>query len=142
VTGAAPRGGAKVVEYGLIAAIFVGSLALWIAVPYASLWIASHLSDDATTVVLAVLIICPVAMVAFGLVLARLYRVYLRVSGADVIRRGRSAWLGSLSGDRVRRGPRPVLEVSLTVSAVVAVVLMLVWFFVFAENPMPGSPVP
>jgi hypothetical protein len=134
--------GSRLVEYGLMVTIVLGSLALWIAVPIGSLWVASHVSDNATTVLLATLIICPLAMLAFGLLLAMLHRTYLRTSGRGVAR-GRSAWLGSLSGDRApRRGPRPVLETSLAISAGVAFVLLLVFFFFFAENYSPGGLVP
>jgi hypothetical protein len=129
-------------EYVLAVAIFLGSLALWIVVPFGSLWIASRLSGNATTVVLSVLIICPVAMLICGLGLSALYNAYLRVSDARPTR-DRTAWLGSLSGDRrPKRGRRPVLDFSLTFSAVTAMVLLLVWFFFLAENYSPAGFVP
>lgn len=132
----------RLVPAALAAAIFVGSLLLWIAVPVGSLWLASHWSDDATTVVSTTLILCPLLMLLFGLLLARLHGAYLRAAGGTGRRGPRSAWLGSLSGDRAPRPPRSVLEVSLTLSAGTALVLMLVWFFFFAENTMPAGPVP
>jgi hypothetical protein len=140
--GRAGRGGTRLVEYLLAVAIFLGSLALWIVVPFGSLWVASHLSDNATMVVMWVLIICPVAMLACGVGLSALYRLYLRVSDADV-RPDRTAWLGSLSGDRrQRRSRRPVLDFSLTFSAATAIVLLLVWFLFLAENYSPAGFVP
>ena len=135
---AAPR----VLEYFLAAAIFVGSLALWVVVPFGSLWLASRLSGNATTVVLSVLIICPVAMLVCGLGLSALYGAYLRVTHSQADR-GRTAWLGSLSGDRrPKRGHRPVLDFSLTFSAATAIVVLLVWFFFLAENYSPAGLVP
>lgn len=135
-------GGTRLLSAVLAVGIFLGSLALWVVVPFGSLWLASKLSGDATTVVLSVLIICPVAMLAAGLGLSAMYKAYLRVSGAQPSG-GRTAWLGSLSGDRrPARGRRPVLDFSLTFSALLAIVLMLVWFFLFAENPSPAGPVP
>jgi hypothetical protein len=136
------RGGTRLLEYALAAAIFLGSLALWIAVPVGSLWIASLLGDDAQTVVLSALIICPVAMLVCGLGLSALYGAYLRVTEARP-EPGRTAWLGSLSGDRrPKRGRRPVLDFSLTFSAGTALVLLLVWFFFLAENYSPAGLVP
>jgi hypothetical protein len=129
------------VEYLLVAAMFAGSLALWIAVPLGSLWVASLISNDATTVGLAVLVICPLCMIAFSFVLTALNGVYLRVTGAAAAH-SRSAWLGSLSGGRAPRRPRAVLDACLTISALIALVLLTVWFFGFAENSMPASPVP
>jgi hypothetical protein len=126
----------------LAAGIFLGSLALWVVVPFGSLWIASKLGDDAQTVVLSTLIICPIAMLACGLGLSWLYGTYLRVSG-DRPTRERTSWLGSYSGDRKpKRGRRPILDTSLTISAATALVLLLVWFFFLAENYSPAGFVP
>ena len=136
------NGGHRLLEYVLAVSIFLGSLALWVAVPFGSLWIASKIGDDAQTVVLSALIICPVCMLLCGLGLAAMYRAYLRVSDAPQTR-DRTAWLGSLSGDRKpKRGRRPVLDFSLTFSAATAIVLLLVWFFLFAENYSPAGFVP
>jgi hypothetical protein len=139
----APRAAAsRLLEYVLAAGIFLGSLALWIAVPFGSLWIASHVGNDAQTVVLSALIICPVAMLLCGLGLSWLYGAYLRVSGARPTR-DRTAWLGSLSGERrTKRGHRPILDTSLTISAGTALVLLLVWFLFLAENYEPAGFVP
>ena len=132
-------GGTRLLEYTLVVGIFLGSLALWVAVPFGSLWLASLIGDDAQTVVLSALIITPIAMLACGLGLNFLYQAYLRVSHADTTR-DRSAWLGSLSGDRrARRAKRPVLDFSLTFSAATAIVLLLVWFLFLAETYSPAG---
>ena len=51
--------------------------------------------------------------------------------------RGRSAWLVSHTDERNKlrraRAPRPLIDVAMTTSAVVALTLLLVWFFVFAR---------
>lgn len=131
--------GARLLEYALAAGIFVGSLALWVVVPFGSLWVASLIGDDAQTVVFSALFICPIAMLLCGLGLSALYSAYLRVSEAEPSPE-RTAWLGSLSGDRKpKRGRRPVLDFSLTFSAATAIVLLLVWFFFFAENYSPAG---
>jgi hypothetical protein len=134
--------GHRLLEYALAAGIFIGSMALWVVVPFGSLWIASKIGDDAQTVVFAALFICPVAMLLCGLGLSWLYAQYLRVSGQRVTPE-RTAWLGSLSGDRKpRRGRRPILDTSLTISAATAIVVLLVWFFFLAENYNPAGLVP
>jgi hypothetical protein len=135
-------GGTRLLEYTLAVGIFLGSLALWIAVPFGSLWLASHIGDDAQTVVLSALIITPIAMLICGLLLNAMYQAYLRVSDARPSR-DRTAWLGSLSGDRrPKRARRPVLDFSLTFSAGTAIVLLLVWFLFLAENYSPAGFVP
>jgi hypothetical protein len=134
--------GTRLLEYTLAVGIFLGSLALWIAVPVGSLWLASLIGDDAQTVVLSALIICPIAMLVCGLGLSAMYGAYLRVSDSHATR-DRTAWLGSLSGDRGRRrARRPVLDFSLTFSAGTALVLLLVWFLFLAENYSPAGFVP
>ena len=133
---------ARLLEYVLVVGIFLGSLALWVVVPFGSLWVASLIGDDAQTVVFSALFICPIAMLLCGLGLGALYRAYLRVSDAEPSP-DRTAWLGSLSGDRKpKRGRRPVLDFSLTFSAGTAIVLLLVWFLFFAENYSPAGFVP
>jgi hypothetical protein len=135
-------GGTRLLEYTLAVGVFLGSFALWVVAPFGSLWIASKLAKDATTMLIYVLFLTPVAMTAFAFALGGIYRAYLRVSRAETTR-DRTAWLGSLSGDRgVNRGRRPILDVSLTFSALTAIVLLLVWFLLFAENYSPGGFVP
>jgi len=135
-------GGTWLLEYALVIAIFLGSLSLWVVVPFGSLFIASKIGNDAQTVVFAALFICPIAMLACGLGLSWLYTQYLRVSGSRPTR-DRSAWLGSLSGDRKKqRGRRPILDTSLTISAGTAIVLLLVWFLFLAENYEPAGFLP
>jgi hypothetical protein len=135
--------GRRLTEYSLIGAIFAGSLALWLGIPAAGLWLVSKLSDNGLFVVFAVFgIFCPAAMTALGLLLGRLNGTYYRHLGVDPGRRP-PAWRSSLSGDRASvRRPRNVLEVSLTLSVVIAVVAMTVWFFFFAHSPTPAGPAP
>jgi hypothetical protein len=132
-------------KYALGAAIFVGSLTMWIGIPFASLWLVSKASDDALGMMLLVLAFCPLLMFLFGFVLAALNGAYLRASGtepAPAARRTRSAWLKSLSAERGQAHPWPVLDVSMTVSVALAFVLLVVFFLFFADSYMPASPTP
>ena len=142
IAGRTLNGGARLLEYTLAVGVFLGSFALWVVAPFGSLWVASKMAKDATTMMIYVLFITPIAMTACAFALGALYRAYLRVSGAQPTR-DRTAWLGSLSGDRgIKRGRRPILDVSLTVSAGTAIVLLLVWFLFLAENHSPAGLVP
>jgi hypothetical protein len=133
----------RLTEYTLVAAIFAGSLALWLGIPALGLWLVSKLSDNGLFVAFAVFgIFCPAAMTALGLLLGRLNGAYYRVVGINPSNRP-PAWRSSLSGDRSpTRQPRNVLEVSLTLSVVIAIVAMAVWFFFFAHSPTPAGPAP
>jgi hypothetical protein len=131
----------RATEWSLIAAIFAGSLLLWLGIPAAGLWLVSQLMENGLWVVLTVLgVVCPLLMIALAILLGRLNGAYYRAVGADPGRRP-PAWRSSLSGDRTpARRPRNVLEVSLTLSVVIAIVALAVWFFFFAHSPMPAGP--
>ena len=97
------------------------------------------------TSVLFALVVIPLAMVAFGWLLYRVNARYERLrGGGDRRRTGPPAWRGSLGEERAShrraRADRPLIEIAMTVSAVVACVAMAVWFFAFAElrlSPFP-----
>ena len=133
----------RATEYSLIAAIFAGSMLLWLGIPLAGLWLVSKLIADGLLVVLAVLgVVCPLLMIALGMILGRLNGAYYRLVGTDPSRRT-PGWRSSLSGDRSpARRPRNVLEVSLTLSVAIAIVVLGVWFFFFAHSSTPAGPVP
>ncbi len=134
---------ARLTVYVLVLAIFAASLALWIVTPLVGLWLVAKLSDDGLVVVFAAVgIVCPVLMLGFGLVIGRLNGAYMRAVGAPPVRRA-AAWRSSLSGERAPvRTAKPVLEVSLTLSVVVAAILLTVFFLFFAHSPTPGLPAP
>jgi hypothetical protein len=127
------------VRLSLVLAIFIGSLALWIGVPLACAWIITWLISDTTAAALSLVPVCPLAMCAFGVLLAKVNGVYLWVSGSHPNQR-RAAWTMSLSGDRAPRQGRQVLEVSLVVSALLAIVALCVWFVFLARNSVPMAP--
>ena len=123
----------------LVLTIFLGSLALWLAVPLGCLWVLSRLTKDALATGFGAVFLCPLAMLGFGIGLAKLHGVYLWVSGAHPAQRA-PAWRQSLSGDRHSRRPRSVLEVSMVLSLLIAVVAITLWFFLLAKNPLPMAP--
>jgi hypothetical protein len=124
----------RLVEYLLVLTIFLGSLVMWIG-------IVSQLADHYPTVYAGALFGCPVTMVLLGLVLARLNGLHLRLTGGRP-RQARTAWLKSMSGERRAGGPRTVLDTSMVVSVVIAIVAMAVWYFFFAHSYTPGLPAP
>ena len=129
------------VELLLAALIFLGSLVMWIGVPLGWLWLVSRFADHYPDVYAGALFGCPATMVLLGLLLARLNAVHLRISGAHASR-GRTAWLKSLSGDRVASRDWTVLDRSMVVSVVIAIVALGVWYFFFAHSYSPGLPAP
>ena len=127
----------RLAAFALAASLFVGSLVLWIGIPVGWLWVSSRLSETYPTIWALAVFGCPVTMAAWGLLLGRLNLVYLRVSGG-ALEQHHAAWLKSLSGERGARRPRSVLDVSMTISVILAMLTLLIWFFFFAENYSPG----
>jgi hypothetical protein len=104
----------------------VGSLFLWVGIPYGLLWSFGRLTDSWNGHFLMSLVLIPVAMALFAPALFWLNGLYLRVTG--VLRPEDE----EEDPDRRLRGP---LELFLYVGMVIAVVALCVWFFGYAKNP-------
>ncbi|HKH22099.1 MAG TPA: hypothetical protein VKA88_00635 [Solirubrobacterales bacterium] len=102
--------------FGLL--IFVGSLLL-VAIPLGWLWVLSQLGQPYLAVYFLALVGCPVMMVAWGVVLVRLNRAYARLSedGEEAVH---------------------MLEASLVISVVIAILALLAWLLLYSEG---GGPV-
>jgi hypothetical protein len=131
----------RAAEYALAVLIFAGSLTMWIGVPLTWVWAVSQVADHYPDVYILAIAGCPLTMVLFGGMLARLNALHLRVSGRQA-GRGHTAWLKSLSGDRIPGRRRSVLETSMVVSVVIAMTALVVWYFFFAHSYTPGLPAP
>ncbi len=124
----------------LAVAIVVGSLITWIGIPLFWVWVAGQLIDEYPSIYLLALGACPLTMIGWGWMLYRLNVVYteLTARGSDAPGTQRSAWLGSLSGDRrPKRREATLLDASMIASVIIALTAMAIWFFVFAHNSGP-----
>jgi hypothetical protein len=135
------RTSTRALEYALATVIFLGSLVMWIGLPLGWLWLVSRFADHYPDVYIGALSGCPGTMVLLALLLTRLNALHLRVSGAHPASR-RAAWMKSLSGDRVVRRQRTVLETSMVISVLIAIITLAVWYFLFAHSYSPGLPAP
>lgn len=127
----------------LAAVIVVGSAILWIGIPVLGLWLAGEFASDATSFLFATLGGIPLAMVAFGWVLYRVNDVYER----GRVGRGapaHSAWLVSSSEERAQsrraRAPRRLIDVAMTASVSLALVILAVWFFFYSKMWLVNPP--
>jgi hypothetical protein len=120
----------------LAAVIVIGSAVLWIGVPFGSFWLAARVTSDSVRGVLFALLAIPVAMALGAWALYRVNSVYEGLRGEPARRTSPPAWRQSLGERRdVRRasGPPRLIDVTMTGSAIVALVLLLIWFFFFAD---------
>jgi hypothetical protein len=110
----------------------LGSLAMWVGVPAAWLWIAGKITSDQAQHIMLSVIGVPLAIIIWARGLFWLNRLYMRVTMPRLMRELEEA--PEDEEPRVIRGP---LEPLLVGSLVVALVVMAVWFFFFAERPPP-----
>jgi hypothetical protein len=132
----------------LIAAMVAGSVAMWMAVPYVWIWVASQVADTQGHLTLApvmIIIVCiPASMIAIAFGLARLNDLYYRVTETAVDERPQqAAWLHSMRGDRAPKRQRTVLDTVMVISVVVALIALEAWYILLAGSPVPsGTPLP
>ena len=119
--------------------IVVGSLVMWIGIPLFWVWLAGQLIDEYPSIYLLSLAACPLTMILWGWALYRINSVYVELTPprAEAPGTQRSAWLGSLSGERrPRRRQATLLDLSMIVSVIIALTAMAVWFFAFADTTL------
>ncbi|MGB7587367.1 MAG: hypothetical protein WBM00_01520 [Solirubrobacterales bacterium] len=135
------------VTRGLAAsAIFVvmllAALSLWTAIPLSWVYIGSKVShtqfpSEGPYLVVAVGILITVVIVAW--LIARLNRLYMRVTGTNRLSPMRPTWLKSMRDTSGPAGTTTVVEAVLIGSVLLAFLAMTVWFFLLAGSPIPNG---
>ncbi len=129
----------------LIGAMAVGSVAVWVVNPMLWLWITARLQRVQPSMGPYVLMLVGITVtsVVLGKGLATLNRAYGNVTGTSPTLRVVAPWRRSLRGGRSLkretdgRLPVSVLDVVMVVSVAIAVVALVLWFFVVQPAP-PG----
>lgn len=125
----------------LIGVMAIGSIAMWVAVPIAWLYLASRLSEGSQPTLgpfVMVLVGIPASMVAIGKLLSALNRYYARVTGTAAQVRVQMPWHKSMRGERESTRPRSVLDVVMVISVTIALVAFGLWFFLIAGSSLPS----
>jgi hypothetical protein len=128
------------VRAALILVMAVGSIAMWIAVPVAWLYLASRLSQGTQPTLgpfVMVLVGIPLSMVVIGKLLATLDRLYGRVTGTLAQVHIQMPWHKSMRGERGSTRPRSVLDIVMVISVSLALLLFGLWFFLIAGSSLP-----
>ena len=128
----------------LAVSVVVGSAMLWIGLPVAGLWLAGELTDRAEMFLFVALLGIPLSMVVCGWAPVspqRPLRGHARRPRrpAAPVGLARQLQRGAREALRRARGPRTLIEVSMTASAIAALVLIAIWFFFFADSPLAPS---
>jgi hypothetical protein len=116
----------------LLITLVIGSFALWVGVPALVLWGIGAVTDDPAEHLVLGLIAVPLAMVTFGIALAALNTVYLRVVGASFTTPDHEdSWRPRL------RGP---LDRIVGVSAMICLAAFLAWLLLGSGGVGPAGP--
>jgi hypothetical protein len=124
-----------------VALMALGSIVMWIGVPFGLIYLASKLADTPNPSMgpyLVVLLGLPVGMALVGRGLGALNRAHIRLTGAEVDQY-RPGWTRSMRGERTVERRGGVLDRVMVISVVVAGVAFAVWFFGFAGSSLPGA---
>jgi hypothetical protein len=125
----------------LIGIMALGSIAMWVAVPVAWLYLASRLSEGSQPTLgpfVMVLVGIPASMVVIGKLLSALNRYYARVTRTEAEVRVQMPWHKSMRGERESTRPRSVLDVVMVISVSIALVAFGFWFFFIAGSSLPS----
>jgi NADH:ubiquinone oxidoreductase subunit 5 (subunit L)/multisubunit Na+/H+ antiporter MnhA subunit len=121
------------------------SINLWTGAPLLALWVGSHSSNDAVLslwAVFVVVLVLAVLVLVMAMALAWLDNTYDELIGRPHSER-RMPWLRSMraeaEGHVSARVGITLLERIVIASVYLAVITLLVWFFLFAGSPLPNG---
>jgi hypothetical protein len=121
----------------LIGALAIGSLALWIGIPAGWMWATREIEGGGRFVL--VVVGCIASMWGAAVLLFRLEDFLNRVSGTPEREPGPPSWRRPASGGQ-RSEPLSLLGVFLVISAIIAVIALVVWWAFFADSSNPSGP--
>src|SRR2546423_11172281 len=125
----------------LIVLMAAGSVSLWLVIPVAWIYAASHIVKTTQPTFgpyLLILFGVPTSMFIVGKLLYRLNGVYERLTGQDSEVRVQMPWHRSMRGERAPQRRPTVLELVMMISVSLALLVFGVWFFFFAHASLPG----
>ena len=128
----------RISDAALVALMAIGSLAMWTAVPAGWLVVVRNLQPAGTRYVIAI-VGCLATMVGTGVLLYRLEAVYVARKGTA----GDPAppsWLRTVNDQGAAARRMSLLDVFLVVSAVIAMIALVAWWALLADNPNPSGP--
>jgi hypothetical protein len=126
----------------LILVMALGSVSLWLVIPVAWIYLASHTVKTTQPTLgpyLLIIVGVPTSMFIVGKLLYRLNGVYERLTGQDSEVRVQLPWHRSMRGERVAQRRTTVLELVMMFSVTIALVLFGIWFFFFAGSSLPNA---
>ena len=124
----------------LIVVMAVGSVFLWLGIPFLWIYGISQMVDTTQPQIgpyLAIIVGVPATMYVFGRFLYRMNQVYERVTGQTSEVRVQLPWHRSMRGERDSGRRTNVLEFVMICSVGLCLVVFVVWFLFFAGSSLP-----
>jgi hypothetical protein len=125
----------------LVALMAIGSVFMWLGVPFLLIYAASKMADSPKPSMwpyIFVLFGLPIGMAIVGKGLGWLNRVHVRVTGAETDQY-RPGWTRSMRGERAVDRRNGVLDRVMIISVALAGLAFAVWFFGFAGSSLPSG---
>ena len=125
----------------LVALMAIGSVVMWLVIPFGLIYGAGHIStaqQPSMGIYLGIAIAIPLLMVVMARILGRLDHTYARVMGIKEDGRYRPGWMKSMRAERTSNRRRTVLDVVMVCSVGLAILCSAIWFFAFAGSSLPG----
>jgi hypothetical protein len=126
----------------LVMLMAVGSVIMWIGVPFGLIYAASQISGSSSPSLgpyLLVLLGLPVGMTIVGKCLGWLDRRHMAITGHGNDDRRPAPWMKSMRAERASTRRSGVLDKVMIISVGVALVMFGLWFFVFAGSSLVGQ---
>jgi hypothetical protein len=126
---------------GVIFLMVLGALMLWIGNPVIWLWIGSQVTSSQQAGFGPYMLVGTgilVSTVLVALALARLDRLYKSITGYTSTVTVRLPWLRSLRDDPHGSREITVLDFILVTTALSAITVATIWFFLLAGSPLPS----
>ena len=124
----------------LILVMAVGSVFLWLGIPFLWIYGVSQMVDTTQPQIgpyLAIIVGVPVTMFVFGRLLYRMNQAYESVTGRTSHVRVQLPWHRSMRGERTSGRPTTVLEFVMICSVSLCLFVFLIWFLFFAGSSLP-----
>ncbi len=131
----------RFVAVALIAVMAVGSVVMWLGVPYGWVYVVSKQVESSQPTMgpyIVLLFGIPLTMAVVGKLLGALNRFYGRVTDTTPEIHVVLPWQRSMRGERDAGHPRTILDVVMVISVAVALTAFGGWFFLFAGSPLPS----
>jgi len=124
----------------LVLVMAVGSVVLWLGIPFAWIYAVSQTVDTTQPQLgpyLAIIVGVPATMWAFGRFLYKMNQVYERVTGQTSEVRVQMPWHRSMRGERDTGRRTNVLEFVMICSVGLCLLVFGIWFLFFAGSSLP-----